>query len=351
MKINETIRKKRKHQGLTQEQVAEYLNITAPAVNKWEKGSSYPDITILPALARVLKIDLNELLAFNEDLTDIEIYNFTNELDTIAREKGYPEAFEIAMEKISEYPTCEKLIASVAPYLDGAVHMYGMSECEQYKCKIEGLYKRIQKSEVPQIRELAISMLIARSIEKENFEVAEELVNSLHPTTIDRDKHLAILYSKQGKSEESVKIWQRKILKSVAEIQAAIMCLMEIAIEDNRPENAEFLSDQYYSFTKQFSPVNWMAYSAYLELSVKRKDSEGCINALKKMLPEMKETKNLSNYQLYDHISKEIPETFTERFSTIFERELQTSEEFEFIRGNKEFEEITNIPAHDCSFE
>ena len=45
MKINETIRQRRIERYLTQEQVANYLGVTAPAVNKWEKGTSYPDIT------------------------------------------------------------------------------------------------------------------------------------------------------------------------------------------------------------------------------------------------------------------------------------------------------------------
>ena len=59
MKINEVIREKRKELFLTQEQIAERLGVSTPAVNKWEKGITYPDITLLPALARLLKIDLN----------------------------------------------------------------------------------------------------------------------------------------------------------------------------------------------------------------------------------------------------------------------------------------------------
>lgn len=38
MKINEIIKKKRQEQNLTQENVAEYLGVSTPAVNKWEKG-------------------------------------------------------------------------------------------------------------------------------------------------------------------------------------------------------------------------------------------------------------------------------------------------------------------------
>lgn len=38
MEIGEKIRNYRKEEGLTQEQVANYLGVSAPAVNKWEKG-------------------------------------------------------------------------------------------------------------------------------------------------------------------------------------------------------------------------------------------------------------------------------------------------------------------------
>lgn len=40
MTVGEVIREKRKELGLTQEQVARRLGVSAPAVNKWEKGDS-----------------------------------------------------------------------------------------------------------------------------------------------------------------------------------------------------------------------------------------------------------------------------------------------------------------------
>ena len=40
MPINQVIREKRKEHGFTQEQVADYLGVSAPAVNKWESGVS-----------------------------------------------------------------------------------------------------------------------------------------------------------------------------------------------------------------------------------------------------------------------------------------------------------------------
>ena len=70
MRIGEQIKNYRKTAGLTQEQEANYLGVSTPAVNKWEKGNTYPDISLLPALARLLKIDMNELFSFHEELTE-----------------------------------------------------------------------------------------------------------------------------------------------------------------------------------------------------------------------------------------------------------------------------------------
>ena len=53
MKINEIIRCKRRELGLTQEQAAHRLGVSASAFNKWERGASLPDITLLPGLARL----------------------------------------------------------------------------------------------------------------------------------------------------------------------------------------------------------------------------------------------------------------------------------------------------------
>lgn len=52
----------RKNAGLTQEDVATKLNITAQAVSKWENDVSAPDISVLVELSDILNVTLNELL-------------------------------------------------------------------------------------------------------------------------------------------------------------------------------------------------------------------------------------------------------------------------------------------------
>lgn len=94
MKMNEIIRERRLKKGLTQEQMANYLGVSAPAVNKWEKGTTYPDIVLLPVLARLLDTDLNTLLSFQEDLSEKEIALFLNYLLDLSQKEGIERIFK-----------------------------------------------------------------------------------------------------------------------------------------------------------------------------------------------------------------------------------------------------------------
>jgi transcriptional regulator with XRE-family HTH domain/DNA-directed RNA polymerase subunit RPC12/RpoP len=62
-KIGKFIADCRKNKNLTQEQLAEKLNITDRAVSKWERGLSLPDASIMLSLCNILDINVNELLS------------------------------------------------------------------------------------------------------------------------------------------------------------------------------------------------------------------------------------------------------------------------------------------------
>lgn len=56
------IAEKRKERNLSQRELAKYLHITDKAISKWERGLSFPDITILIPLSEVLNVSLYDLL-------------------------------------------------------------------------------------------------------------------------------------------------------------------------------------------------------------------------------------------------------------------------------------------------
>ena len=62
MQFYEKLSKLRKANNLSQEQLAEKLNVTRQAVSKWESGESYPDMAKIIQLCKILNCSLNELM-------------------------------------------------------------------------------------------------------------------------------------------------------------------------------------------------------------------------------------------------------------------------------------------------
>ena len=67
LKISENIRKYRKEAGLTQEQLAERFGVSFQAVSRWENGTTYPDIELLPAIAEFFGVGIDELMGATKE--------------------------------------------------------------------------------------------------------------------------------------------------------------------------------------------------------------------------------------------------------------------------------------------
>ena len=189
MNMHTIIRQKRLELGLTQEQVAERLGVTAPAVNKWEKGTTCPDIALVAPLARLLKTDVNTLLCFREDLTDQEIGQFCALVAETVQRDGFPAGSEQVFEKLRAYPACDKLTYSMAAYLEGALLFSGLSgeEREAYQARIDALYERAADSENQRIRSGALYVLASKAIQKKEYAKAEDLLGRLpEPDALDK---------------------------------------------------------------------------------------------------------------------------------------------------------------------
>ena len=64
--IGETISSLRKKKELTQNELAEKMNVTDKAVSKWERDLSCPDVNTISRLAEVLDVSVEELLNAKE---------------------------------------------------------------------------------------------------------------------------------------------------------------------------------------------------------------------------------------------------------------------------------------------
>lgn len=75
VKTGALIKRLRKEHGLTQKQLAQTLNVSDKAVSKWERGVGLPDISLLPGLAGLFKVDASRLIDGEIDDSDAVIGN------------------------------------------------------------------------------------------------------------------------------------------------------------------------------------------------------------------------------------------------------------------------------------
>lgn len=66
MKIGEQIAFLRKQKGFTQEELANALGVTNQAVSKWESSQCCPDIQLLPHMAKLFDVSVDELLGYKK---------------------------------------------------------------------------------------------------------------------------------------------------------------------------------------------------------------------------------------------------------------------------------------------
>ncbi len=99
--LGENIKRFRREKELTQETLAEFLGVTFQSVSNWERGESFPDITMLPEIAGFFKVSVDELLGVNRSQDEEYIATKIQEYDNLTDHKLMQ---AIAAELIKKYP-------------------------------------------------------------------------------------------------------------------------------------------------------------------------------------------------------------------------------------------------------
>ena len=74
-KMGMKIKSLRRERDLTQEELANILGVTKAAVSKWENAESFPDVTLLPQIAQVFSITMDELFDYTLEHKPAKIVN------------------------------------------------------------------------------------------------------------------------------------------------------------------------------------------------------------------------------------------------------------------------------------
>ena len=341
MQLGDVIRKYRKVNNLTQEEMAKRLGVTTPAVNKWENGNSYPDITMLAPIARLLHISLDTLLSYQEDLSDVEISNIVQDVDKRLKENSYEEVFLWVKEKIEDYPNCNMLIWQLATILDAQRMFHTVSDSEKYDTYILSCYERVLESEDEKIRTCAADSLFGYHMRKEQYEKAEGLLCYYSEQNPERKRKQAMLYGKMGRVQESYKAYEEILFSGYQMLSMVFNSIYMLAMQDDNLSKARKMVEKQQELARLFEMGTYYEVSCALELALKEKNAEAVIEIAKKMLESVEEIGSFSDAELYEHMTfKKLDENFGEGVRENLIKLFQEDEAFEFLKDDVRWKNI-----------
>lgn len=348
MPMNIVIQEKRRELGLTQEQLAQYLGVSTPAVSKWEKGITCPDIAILPSLARLLKIDLNTLFCFHEELTQQELSDFCNVLKITAEEQGISAAFVRAEEMMRSYPNNESLMLNVTLSLDGMLQLTNLPESElaELLAKTEKWYRHLSESSEPTTSNVANYMLVNRYIDRGKLDQAQDVLdtmpnrNSIVTDYADKLLLQVKLYMKQDRAADAAKELEQALLAGINKVQMLLLKLADAELAAGDSEKAKHIAQVNQDMVKLFDLWECSAYTAAISMAMEFKDKEQILPLLQGILRTALEPWDMGASCLYHRIAGTEKKAVDKGMISAMLHSFAQFAEYDFLRDDPRFQRI-----------
>ncbi|MCI8639019.1 MAG: helix-turn-helix transcriptional regulator [Coprococcus sp.] len=341
MQLGEVIRKYRKDKNMTQEEMAGRLGVTAPAVNKWENGNSFPDITLLAPIARLLGISLDTLLSFREELTEKEIAQIVREVDRRLREETYDEVFRQVKKTLAKYPNSEQLAWQMAVILDAQRGIQGISDTEEYESYIYSLYLRVLKSNDETMRGRAADSLFAFHMRKKEYEKAQEALTYLSEQNPERKRKQAQLYTEMGRIQEAYKAYEELLFANYQIIDMTISGMYMLAVKEQDLEKAHMLADKQSMMARCFDMGRYYESTNKFDLAVLEKDATTVLTLMEEMLSGIGQIGSWTRSPLYEHMGfKEVDPNFLEKMEENLRNCFRDEEKFDFLKDDERWRKL-----------
>ena len=221
--FGETLKKLRKQKDMTQEQLAEYVNISPQSVSKWETNLTLPDITIIPILANIFDVSADVLLGIDITLKKERIEKIEKEAFNYLFTSQSEEAKKILRGALKEYPNSYRLMVNLALTLRNiAWNTTAETDKKALNEEIISLGEKIlAECTDDKVRYIAINYLCYTYCETGENEKAMDLVNKLPGKSATSDYLLGVIL----KGTDKFRHKQNQIVNDMYTILNEIMYL------------------------------------------------------------------------------------------------------------------------------
>ncbi|MBQ2963915.1 MAG: helix-turn-helix domain-containing protein [Clostridia bacterium] len=176
--FGENLRELRQKRKLTQEKLADFLNVTFQTVSKWERGENYPDICTLLEISSFFKVSVDDLLGVNRAESEEEIINCINEYDNLTDYKlmwelikGLKEKYPNDFRVLVRYLAC---LVMVSPTKKSENEVMSIYDNIQHYCTVDRIRITAKRAVISYYHTLAI-----QSDEQVTFELYEKYIEDM----------------------------------------------------------------------------------------------------------------------------------------------------------------------------
>lgn len=332
MQIGEVIRKYRKSADMTQEEMANRLGVTAPAVNKWENGNSYPDITLLAPIARLLGISTDELLSYHEELSSEEIQALVRTADNKFQTENYEDVFHWIKKELEKYPNCDQLIWQMAVMLDANRLMKDLPDSGNYADYICSCYTHVLGSTDETLRCHAADSLFGFYMRKEEYETAGKYLQYFSVQNPERKRKQAEIYQKTGRIQEAYKTYEELLFAEYQVVNGILTGMYMLALQENNSSKAHLLIDKQSGLARLFEMGKYYEASCRLDLAAFEQDAKSAAEIMSQMLDSVDHIFSFRSSPLYEHMTFKDPQSdFIEKLKNNLISCFQDKETFNFL--------------------
>ena len=341
MNIGSVIKKYRKKAEYTQEEMANRLGVTTPAVNKWENGNSKPDIELLSPIARLLHISLDTLLTIKEKLTDFEIGEFIQKMDKMFSEEGYEKTYQWAVNTIKKYPNCNLLIWQIAVMLDSRRIIGECDNPDKYDEQINAWYEIALNDEEEKIQHHAADSLFGFYLRKKDYAMAEKYLRYFSDYDPVKKVKMGQLYMQQGKTEDAYEKLEDVVFSTYTTLNLTFGTMITQALEEKNHEYAKYLAKKMNVLANAFDMGKYHECAAMLNVVVAEKDVEGTFQVAKQLLENVDTMGDFRESKLYQHMKfRNTENPYAKEMKKALLEGFRTEEEFSYMNGYEPWDQF-----------
>lgn len=341
MEIGEVIRKYRKEKNFTQEEMADRLGVTAPAVNKWERGVSYPDITLLAPIARLLGVSLDTLLAFQKDISEEQINEMIKELDARLGSESYADVFKWAKERLEIYTNSETLALRLAQVLEARRIVDGMPREQQYEDFFLWCYERALASGDERTKNGAAESLYYFYFRQEQYEKAEAYLQYFADGHPEKQRMQAEIYSKTGKTEAAYKAYEELLFSGYNRMSLVLNSMYCLAMKEGNKQKAYLLLAKSCELAAALDMGEYRQNAPWIDWAVAEQDVDLTVDITARLLNSLGSLFDFIKSPLYEHMAFRQPATdYMETLKVGLLENFRSGEGWDFVKDDPRWQEL-----------